>query len=185
MDSVPLDRNVMKKTSKYSRKRQVNNSYNGFAFMHVLNRSRAYDESPVIESWSVNTMEAAEKAMIRVRDAYMTIKNGEANPDDADYFDMLTHAFGVSTIRAIDIAGKDEFANPMLPICRAANDAMERCRVRRLSVGRWGFDGPALDQIEAAIELYETILRSSSPAQMQETTVRRIEILNAQREESA
>ena len=39
--------------------------------------------------------------------------------------------------------------------------------------------GPALDEVDAALELYETILQSSSPAQMDEASVRRLEILAA------
>ena len=35
-----------------------------------------------------------------------------------------------------------------------------------MRIGRMAFDGPAIDQVAAGIEVYESILQSSSPAQM-------------------
>lgn len=177
----------MRKTSSYARKVRNNlgmyqgGAYNGATFLNTIQRCRPYMDEPIIGSNLTGTQDACEKAMILVRDAFVSIKSGQSPADDTRSFDILAHALGVTTLRAIDIAGQDEFENPMLPITRLGNDALERCRVRYLSLGRWGFDGPAIDQIDAAIELYETILQASSPAQMEEATVRRIEILAAQR----
>lgn len=171
---------MTRKTSAYAMKlKRIGNYYNGAQYLNVIQRSRPYDAEPIIGSWIEGTHSAAQKAMILVRDAYVSIKNGAADPADSREFDLLAHALGVTYLRACDIAGQDEFDNPMLPIWRAGNEAMRRVSDRYNKIGRWGFDGPALDEVDAAIELYETILQASSPAQMEEATVRRLEILTA------
>ena len=172
----------MRKTSTYSTKRRqiTGDYYNGAAWLAVVQRCQPYTAEPVLGGLAQATQSAADKSMILMRDAFVTIKAGQANPHDSREFDLLAHAMGVTYLRACDIAGTDEFDNPMLPIWRAGNEALRRCKDRYTKLGRWGFDGPALDELDAAIELYETILQSSSPAQMDETSVRRIEILAAQ-----
>lgn len=174
----------MKKTSSYARKMKRmagGDHYNGAAFLNTIQRCRPYTTEPIPGSWMESTQSAADKAMILVRDAFLTIKAGKADANDSREFDLLAHAAGVTYLRACDIAGEDEFENPMLPIWRAGNEALRRCRERFTKLGRWGFDGPALDEVDAMIELYETILQSSSPAQMDEASVRRLEILAAGR----
>lgn len=172
----------MRKTSTYSTKRRQSTGdyYNGAAWLAVVQRCQPYTAEPVLGGLAQATQSAADKSMILMRDAFVTIKAGQANPHDSREFDLLAHALGVTYLRACDIAGTDEFDNPMLPIWRAGNEALRRCKDRYTKLGRWGFDGPALDELDAAIELHETILQSSSPAQMDETSVRRIEILAAQ-----
>ena len=117
--------------------------------------------------------------MLRVRSAFEAIKAGISTQDGED-FDVLCYAMGVAWLRAIEIAGDDEFDNPMLPILKAAIAAMERCRARFKKLGRWGFDGPALDDMDAGVEIYETIIQASSPAQMSAVAERRQAILEAQ-----
>ena len=175
----------MRKTSTYARKVRNNigiytdGAYNGATFLNIIQRCRPYMDEPIIGSNLDGTQDACEKAMIWVRDAFVNIKTGKAEPHDSREFDLLAHAMGITRLRACDIAGQDEFENPLLPIWRAGNEALRRCSERYNKLGRWGFDGPALDELDAAIELYETILQSSSPAQMEEATVRRLEILAA------
>ena len=56
------------------------------------------------------------------------------------------------------------------PLCEhtaiAARDALMRCWHRFERTGRWGFDGPALLEVEAGIDLHEQMCKLSSPLQM-------------------
>ena len=171
----------MRKTSTYSIKRRqaTGDYYNGAAWLATLQRCQPYSAEPVLGGLALPTQSAADKAMIIMRDAFVTIKTGKADPHDSREFDLLALALGITYLRACDIAGTDSFDNPMLPIWSAGNEALRRCRDRYNKLHRWGFDGPALDELDAALELYETILQSSSPAQMDDASVRRLEILAA------
>jgi hypothetical protein len=175
----------MRKTTSYARKVRRNvgmygeHSYNGLAFASVIQRCRPYtgEEIPCLKIEATDT--AAFKAMAIVRKSFEMIRNGNSAPDADRDFATLAHAMGVTEIRSIDIAGQVD--NPMLPVCKAGNDALERCRVRRIRFGKWEFDKPAIQELSNAIELYETVVQASSPAQMEETTVRWIEILAMKR----
>lgn len=154
----------MRKTSTYARKqRMLGNTYNGAEAFNVIQRCRAYTDEPVIGMKVEGNQTAATKAMLMGRESYEAIQKGTAASVD---FDVLCHVLGVSWLRAIEIAGDDAFDNAMLPIIKTANNAMERVRARFNRIGRWGFDGPAIDEVLAGLELYETILQASSPAQM-------------------
>ena len=167
----------MRKTSTYARKQRLTGAtFNGAEWMNQIQRRRTYSDEPIPGSWVEGTQSAATKAMLLVRQAFESIKAGHASHDGRD-FDILCHALGVAWLRAIEIAGADDFDNPMLPIIQAANTAMERARARFLKLGKWGFDGPALDEVDAGVELYETILQASSPAQMTTVSEQRNAIL--------
>lgn len=170
----------MRKTSTYARKQRLSGAtYNGAEWLNQIQRCRTYSDEPIIGSWVDGTQSAATNAMLLVRQAFDAIKHGIATQDGRD-FDILCHALGVAWLRAIEIAGDDDFDNSMLPIIRIANAAMERARSRFHKLGRWGFDGPALDEVDAGVELYETILQASSPAQMSAVAKQRQAILEAQ-----
>ena len=171
----------MRKTSTYANKQRQRNdgTFNGAEWLNTIQRCRPYTEEPIIGSWVDGTQSAATKAQLLVRESFQSIKAGTADNDGRD-FDIICHALGVTWLRAIEIAGEDEFDNAMLPIIKTANTAMERCRSRFTTLGRWGFDGPALDEVDAGIELYETILQASSPAQMTAVSDQRNAILEAQ-----
>lgn len=171
----------MRKISAYARKqRRLGETYNGAAAFNAIQRCRAYTLEPLPGMESVEgTQSAANRAITRVRGSFEAYKQGIADAQGAD-FDVIAHALGVSWIRAVQIAGTDEFDNPMLPIIRAATDAMARSKQRWERLGRWGFDGPAIEEVEAGIDLYQTILQSSSPAQMEAASLERSGILEGQ-----
>lgn len=165
----------MRKTSKYAQKlKRIGNTYNAAEYLNVIQRCRPYTNEPIPGSWLEGTQSAATKAMLRVRESYVAFKDGKATGED---FDVIAHALGVAWIRAIDIAGVDAFTNTMLPIITTANEAMERSRTRFKKFGKWGFDGPAIDAVDYGIEVYETIISSSSPAQMTQAADRRNDIV--------
>lgn len=158
---------MTRKTSLYSRKRNAMriNGFNAAEWLNTINRCRPYtDEAPIggIEG----TVSAATKAMLLVRSAFDSLKAGQMDPQDESTYDKLSHALGVACIRAGQIGGSDIEANPMLEILVPGNAALRRCLERRRKLGVWGLDGPAIVQINAAIEVYEEIVQASSPAQM-------------------
>jgi hypothetical protein len=157
----------MRKTTAYARKhRRLGGVYNGAEGFNVIQRCRAYTPEPIPGMEVVEgTQSAADKAQLLVREAYIAIKNGACADPEHD-FDVLAHAIGVTWIRAVQIAGEDEYTNTMLPILKAANEALGRSLERYKRIARMGFDGPAIDQVEAGIEVYEAVVQASSPAQM-------------------
>lgn len=165
----------MRKTSTYARKqRMLGNTYNGAEAFNTIQRCRAYTDEPVIGMKVEGTQSAATRSMLQVRQAYDAMLVGSATEQD---FDKLAHALGVSMLRAIEIAGDDDFDNPMLPILKTATEATRRAQDRYKRVRRWGFDGPAIDEVLAGVELFETILQASSPAQMTAAAEQREAIL--------
>lgn len=154
----------MRKTTTYARKqRRLGGTYNGAEAFNAIQRCRSYSDEPVFGMQVEGTQSAATGAMLKVRQAYGAMLDGSGTEDD---YDKLAHALGVSMLRAIEISGEDDFQNPMLPILKTATDGMRRANARYARLGRWGFDGPAIDEVLAGVELYETILQASSPAQM-------------------
>ena len=114
----------MKKTTRYARRMALQPAYNGAAHLNVIQRSRPYSTEPILGGCIEASQSAADKAMLMVRDAFVSIQHGHADPNGSRSFDVLAHALGVAFLRAVDIAGEDEFDNPMLPIWRAGNEAL-------------------------------------------------------------
>lgn len=175
----------MRKMSKYARKRRmgiVSPVYEGAAWVDVVMNSRPYTDEEVIPLLdATRTQGTADTAQVLVRSAYVAIKDGEADPLDSLERDRLAHAIGVTKLRAMEIAGEDPFTNHMLPIIHDAEQAVIRMDERYFKVKRWGFDGPALEAMAAMVELYETVLQASSPAQMAAAAEARMAILEAMR----
>ena len=173
----------MRKMSMYARKKRagIDATYNGAAWAEAIQRSRPYSDEVVVQLPGAEaTQGTADRAQILVREAYNHIKAGVADPLDSLERDRLAHAIGVSKLRAIEIAGEDPFTNHMLPIIHAAEQAVLRMDARYFKLKRWGFDGPALEAMAAMVDLYETIIQASSPAQMAAAADARMAILKAQ-----
>ena len=161
----------MRKTSTYARKlKKTGGNYVANAFVATLQRCRSYTAPPMPGIAVEPMITAATASMLRVREAYTSIKQRETPPSDGRDFDMLTHAMAVSVIRAIQIAGADADSNAMLQIIAPANAALRRMLDRRNSTGVWGFDGPAIEEVAAAMDVYDEILMASTPAQMLSAT---------------
>lgn len=95
--------------------------------------------------------------MIKLHAAFADLQSGSA---DDDLFDRLAGAINIGIIRAEQIDAL--CVTPML----AARDALVRCDAIRGKHGRYGFDGPGLQAVAEALELYEQMLRNSTPKQM-------------------
>lgn len=159
---------MTRKLSKYSAKRRTPDSriFNGGAFLNVIQACRSFTAESIPGSNLDGTQSAADVAMAKVRSAYGRIRDGETTFHDKEDFDLMAHALGVALIRAEEIAGEDLDKNPMLEPITIASVALGRCSDRWRKTKRWGFDGPALSEVLEGIEIYEEIVRNSSPMQM-------------------
>lgn len=162
---------MSRKTSKFARKRRTGAqiAVSPGACMQAIIKSTPFHESGD---------GAASMALLKTREAFRKICAGDEPPESNISFDVLAHVCGVSRIRALEIGGIHN--NPMLEIFDAAEAAINRCRHHRDSQGVWGFDDQAICQVEHALEVYETIVLSSSPNQMIKASNLRESILRKQ-----
>ena len=157
----------MKKTTTYSRKRQVKGqTYNSAAWLNTLQRSTSYSTEPLPGSWLPGTQSAADRALQRVKAGFESLKRGDVQVEDDEPFDLIVHALGVSCIRAGQIAGTKPESNAMLPPLIAGNAAMRQVMTRRRRFGKWQILPTEIEAVDWALEIYETILMSGSPAEM-------------------
>lgn len=169
----------MKKTTKYSRKRAPGYAYNSAQFLNVIDRCRQYTDEPIIGGMvKEGTATAADKAELRTRAAATDLMDHNRPLDPEEAFDVLSHALGVSIIRAIQIEPVEE-KNPALPILKAGTQAVERSIARYQTSGAWGMDAAGKLDLADAIDVYVQILRSSSPAQMTKAADERAKIIQA------
>ena len=101
----------------------------------------------------------ADDIMAQLYSAFGDLKAGST---DDDLFDRLAAAINVGIVRAEQIA--PACVTPML----AARDALIRCDDIRGRHGRYGFDGPGLLAMAAGLDVYEEMVRNSTPQQMRE-----------------
>lgn len=92
-----------------------------------------------------------------IRISYDSMKSGKGTRSD---YQDLADAINVAMVRAEAI---DPLAESMM---LKARDAMLRVLERFTRLGRWGFDGPAIDEVLCAVEFHEDLLRNSTPQQM-------------------
>ena len=139
--------------------------FNGSEWLNAISRCRQYGDSEIFPGVETGTAENAQRAMLYTRTAFESLRSGSTAPENTNDYDAMAHCVGISLIRAIEIAGGED--NPMLDILRPARDSVERMRQRWQRMNVWGFDGPGLQQMVDAIDIYETILEASTPAQME------------------
>lgn len=91
------------------------------------------------------------------RISFEALRTGTGERQD---FETLAVLANVCVIRGEDI-------NPLcVEVAQRAQAALMRCAARHEKTGRWGFDGPALQELEVVIDLYEQMLELSTPEQM-------------------
>jgi hypothetical protein len=99
----------------------------------------------------------ADNIMAKLYSAFADLKAGST---DDELFDRLATAINVGVVRAEQI--NPACVSPML----AARDALIRCDEIRGRHGRYGFDGAGLAAMAAGLEVYEEMVRNSTPQQM-------------------
>ena len=97
------------------------------------------------------------------------MRNGVAETYD---FDTLAGAMNICLVRGESI---DQLC---VETAKRAQDALMRAFYRNKITGKWGFDGPALQDIPIGIDLYEQMLALSTPMQMQSVMKTTIERMN-------
>lgn len=174
----------MKKTTAFARKRRrlgLSTDPSVLKGTHYLKPLTAiasvqpYDENEAdglgamnIQTWT------AHLADVRVH--FERLKGGALKQQDIDAHDQLCHVLGTCQVRTLEIGGQN--ANAAMAIFNAASDALKRTRERWQQTSRWGLDGPAIHELADFIDLYEVILRGSSPRQMETAYERHLDRLS-------
>lgn len=101
----------------------------------------------------------ADAIMLKIRTAYELLKCGQATDEQ---FDRVASALNVGLCRA-------ELIDPLAEhTINEGIEAMYGCAGIFERHGRYGFTGPGLLAMNDAIDLYESILRLSTPRQMED-----------------
>lgn len=177
----------MKKTTLYARKRRApeRRQYNSAEWLNVIQRCAGYTPDAPAGSWlGAGTQDAADNAVNRVMTAFASIKTGQADAANEEPFDLIAHALGVSCMRAGQIAGTAPEQNIMIPPLIAANVTLRKVLQRRRKWGKWEMLPAEVEAVDYALEIYETIVQASSPAQMAEAVELRVKALKGQTLES-
>ena len=157
----------MRKTTTYARKhRRTGATYNAAEWLNVMQRSTGYSDESLPGSSLPGTQSAADKSLKIVRAAFDAFMHGIVEPHSEEPFDLIVYALGVSCIRAAQILGTTPAENVMLPPLVAANITMRKVMARRRKWGKWEMLPNEIEAVDWALEIYETILLASSPAQM-------------------
>lgn len=167
----------MRKSTTYARKRRMNPIINAGEFLNAIERSRAYTDEEIPGGFGGNTVTAANRAELLVRDAAHSLITHQRPLDPEHGFDVLAHAMGVATIRALQI-NPHEPSNPALPILKEGTLALKRSIVRYRESNAWGMDAKGKTALADAVDVYAAILHASSPAQMAKATEERMKILD-------
>lgn len=101
----------------------------------------------------------ATKIMVQLRTAYQRMREGNGTDED---FDQIAAAMNVGLMRA------EKIGQPVVDGINAGLQALTAADRRKGAHGTYGFSGPELLSMNCAMDLYEEILRNSTPRQMQE-----------------
>lgn len=101
----------------------------------------------------------ADEIMTKLHSAFQDLRSGSI---DDELFDRIAASINIGIVRAEQI--DPLCVVPML----AARDALIRCDEIRGRHGRYGFDGPGLQAMAAGLEVYEEMVRKSTPQQMRQ-----------------
>lgn len=82
--------------------------YNGAEWINAIQRCRPYTEEVVPGTTQGTTIGAASGALRDVRGALNSLLDHQVPADDVLPHDLLAHAIGITVIRSLQIAGKDE-----------------------------------------------------------------------------
>ena len=114
--------------------------------------------------------EPGEKAGAHLKTlaCFERLKDGSAGGDDYDHVAMVLN---LAKMRALDIDAT------LADMIERAQDAMARCHARQQRGGRFGFDGPGLQQVADALDAAQAIIDASSPLQMRAARRRVVDAL--------
>lgn len=122
-------------------------------------RNPAAWDSAIIRINQEQPEATADRIMALIRLAFEKLKHGS---EDSRQFDRLAGALNIGLIRAEAI---DPLAEETM---LAGMEAVKRCDAIFARHGRYGFTGPDLTAVADALNLYEDILRLSTPKMMED-----------------
>lgn len=114
------------------------------------------------------------RIMLKAHSHLDLLERGLVPAGDEETHDYLCHVVGIAQIRVCDIGmankagGGIASANELLLTLNAAAQGLMRARERHAKTGRWGLDGPEIEPLRGALDIYETVLNASSAQQMEE-----------------
>lgn len=143
--------------------------------------SRGFDEKDAVSSPEISDI--AKNICIKLQDSIAKITHGTEPTPSTSAHDMIAHCLGVAQIRVLDIGG--DGADDLLTALHDGVYGLERCRSRWESTGKWGFDGPAMTALNKSAEIYEMILYGSSPYQMENAQMHRLDVIRIRQRKTA
>jgi hypothetical protein len=107
-----------------------------------------------------------QRIMVLIRLSYEKLKAGHGTRAD---YDRVGAAANIGLIRA------ESIGKPLVHAFQAAGEAMLECSRIERRHGKFGFHGPDILHMNAAMDLYEEILSMSSPIQMEAAALESVE----------
>lgn len=182
---------MTRKTSKFVRKRKAQGMVIGGhivfkpnAWLERISHSRGYSGESF--AGETPTDQVADGVMARARMALYRLENGQITKDDAEPHDLLAHSIGIAQIRVHDIAAADPTpaaiatANELIHRLNDGAMTLSRVRERWEKTSKWGLDGPGIVHLRDSLDIYEEILRASTPRQMEDAQMVRLDKLKKQ-----
>lgn len=102
------------------------------------------------------------RVMVHVRMAYEHLKTGDGQQHD---YQIVIHAVNVGMVRA------EAISPHLVSYFLAGGEAMLESARLHTTHGRYGFTGPGILAMNAALEFYEQMLQLSSPNQMHDAAI--------------
>jgi hypothetical protein len=170
-----MSRKLSPYARKMRRKGDAAQHFQGAAWLNTIQACRNFsDEAP---EWSglAGNMTMATDALIVVRAAVDDMLNHRVDPESRETFNLISHAIDVAHIRFMQIQPDED--NPAHAPLLAAKAALHSIAERRRRTGKWGLAGPDRAVLAEGIDLYETVLLSSSPEQMHKAAMFRLDAL--------
>jgi hypothetical protein len=161
---------MVRKTSKFMRKRMtqgrvVNGEvlFKPNAWIEKIHDCKPYDDMSICGE--VTTMGIAKAAIGNSRSVLEMLINRTVKANDVYPHDLLSHCIGVTQIRVAEMGG--DGSNDVMQRLNNAAESLLRTRTRWESSNVWGLDGPAINHLRDALDIYDDILIASGPALME------------------
>lgn len=162
----------MRKTSKYARKK-ARQAVKPDSWLKKIQDNKPYSsESLYGETPSITK---AKAAVTLVRYAYTRIDNRISPADRQEDYELLAHAVVISQIRTYDSVG--DGAKEVMDILNEAVGALEGVADTWRATKQWAMTGQQALAILDAVDIYEQIVMSSTPHEMEKAQTSRLDWL--------
>jgi hypothetical protein len=162
----------MRKTSTYSRKRR--NQVQKDLWLTKIKDNKPYSDESLFGEEA--TIERANRSLSLVKSAFSRVDNRVSPADKQEDFELLAHAVTVAQIRTYDIGGEGSWE--VMVRLNNAIAALDRLAVYWKTHKTWAVPGSDAEILQDAIDIYEQILLSSTPYEMEQAQTTRLDWLN-------